>query len=201
VEQARSSKVSLIAQVKQAFYGVLLAKESLEVMTKVPERAVEDLNEAVAGDSIAKALASYSEEISGTKPDGIDRYTKLIVCEADHSLKYIFYLKKGVDISKCKFEIWDEEAKDGKGDYVEVTPVKMADAKYSIQKENIASGLLSHKYKFKVTCNGQSFEITSSGRVYMSDVLRKSSNTAMLNLAKSMFLYSEAAEKQFGVSH
>ena len=32
VEQARSSRVSLISQVKQAFYGVLLAKESLAVM-------------------------------------------------------------------------------------------------------------------------------------------------------------------------
>ncbi len=39
VEQARSSRVSLISQVKQAFYGVLLAKESLAVMTQVYENA------------------------------------------------------------------------------------------------------------------------------------------------------------------
>ena len=39
VEQARSSKVSMISQVKQAFYGVLLAKESLAVVTQVYENA------------------------------------------------------------------------------------------------------------------------------------------------------------------
>ena len=39
VEQARSSRVSLVSQVKQAFYGVLLAKESLAVMTQVYENA------------------------------------------------------------------------------------------------------------------------------------------------------------------
>ena len=39
VEQARSSRVSLVSQVKQAFYGVLLAKESLAVMTRVYENA------------------------------------------------------------------------------------------------------------------------------------------------------------------
>lgn len=39
VEQARSSKISLIKQVKQSFYAVLLAKESLNVMTQVYDNA------------------------------------------------------------------------------------------------------------------------------------------------------------------
>lgn len=39
VEQARSSKVSMISQVKQAFYGVLLAKASRDVVTQVYQNA------------------------------------------------------------------------------------------------------------------------------------------------------------------
>lgn len=39
VEQARSSKISLIKQMKQSFYAVLLAKESLNVMTQVYDNA------------------------------------------------------------------------------------------------------------------------------------------------------------------
>ena len=39
VEQARSSKVSLVSQVKQAFYAVLLAKASLDVVTEVHQNA------------------------------------------------------------------------------------------------------------------------------------------------------------------
>ena len=39
VEQARSSKVSLVSQVKQAFYAVLMAQTSLQVMTEVYDNA------------------------------------------------------------------------------------------------------------------------------------------------------------------
>ena len=55
VEQARSSKVSLIAQVKQAFYGVLLAKESLEVMTQVYENAQKNYEKTLQRFNVGKA--------------------------------------------------------------------------------------------------------------------------------------------------
>lgn len=55
VEQARSSKVSLIAQVKQAFYGVLLAKESLEVMTQVYDNAQKNYEKILQRYNVGKA--------------------------------------------------------------------------------------------------------------------------------------------------
>ncbi|MBP5572559.1 MAG: TolC family protein [Bacteroidales bacterium] len=55
VEQARSSKVSLIAQVKQAFYGVLLAKESLEVMTQVYDNAQQNYEKILQRYNVGKA--------------------------------------------------------------------------------------------------------------------------------------------------
>ena len=55
VEQARSSKVSKISQVKQAFYGVLLDKESLEVMTRVYENAQANYEKTLQRYQVGKA--------------------------------------------------------------------------------------------------------------------------------------------------
>lgn len=55
VEQARSSKMSMISQVKQAFYGVLLAKESLAVMTQVYENARANYEKTMQRYQVGKA--------------------------------------------------------------------------------------------------------------------------------------------------
>ena len=55
VEQARSSKVSMIKQVKQAFYGVLLAKESLAVMTQVYDNAQANYEKTLQRYNVGKA--------------------------------------------------------------------------------------------------------------------------------------------------
>ena len=55
VEQARSSKVSMISQVKQAFYGVLLAKESLAVMTQVYDNAQANYEKTLNRYQVGKA--------------------------------------------------------------------------------------------------------------------------------------------------
>lgn len=55
VEQARSSKVSMISQVKQAFYGVLLAKESLAVMTQVYDNAQANYEKTLQRYQVGKA--------------------------------------------------------------------------------------------------------------------------------------------------
>lgn len=55
VEQARSSKVSMISQVKQAFYGVLLAKASLSVMTQTYENAQANFEKTMQRYNVGKA--------------------------------------------------------------------------------------------------------------------------------------------------
>ena len=55
VEQARSSKVSMISQVKQAFYGVLLAKESLAVMRQVYDNAQANYDKTLQRFNVGKA--------------------------------------------------------------------------------------------------------------------------------------------------
>lgn len=55
VEQARSSRVSMISQVKQAFYGVLLAKASLAVMSQVHENAQANYDKTLQRFNVGKA--------------------------------------------------------------------------------------------------------------------------------------------------
>ncbi len=55
VEQARSSKVSMISQVKQAFYGVQLAKASLDVMTQVYDNAQANYQKILQRYNVGKA--------------------------------------------------------------------------------------------------------------------------------------------------
>ena len=55
VEQARSSKLSLVSQVKQAFYAALLAKESHQVMQEVYDNATKNYNETVNKYNVGKA--------------------------------------------------------------------------------------------------------------------------------------------------
>lgn len=55
VEQARSSKVSLISQVKQAFYGALLASESLDLMKQVYDNAEKNYERTLSRYNVGKA--------------------------------------------------------------------------------------------------------------------------------------------------
>lgn len=55
VEQARSSKVSMVSQVKQAFYGVLLAKASLDVVTEMYQNAQANYEKTLQRYQVGKA--------------------------------------------------------------------------------------------------------------------------------------------------
>ena len=55
VEQARSSKISMIKQVKQAFYAVLLAQKSLEVVTQVYDNAQRNYEKTLQRFNVGKA--------------------------------------------------------------------------------------------------------------------------------------------------
>ena len=55
VEQARSSKIALVKQVKQAFYAVLLAQESYNVMSQVYENAQKNYEKTLQRFNVGKA--------------------------------------------------------------------------------------------------------------------------------------------------
>ena len=55
VEQARSSKIAMVKQVKQAFYAVLLAEKSLDVVTNVYENAQKNYEKTLQRFNVGKA--------------------------------------------------------------------------------------------------------------------------------------------------
>jgi outer membrane protein TolC len=55
VEQARSSKIGMVKQVKQAFYAVLLAQKSLEVVTEVYDNAQKNYEKTEQRFNVGKA--------------------------------------------------------------------------------------------------------------------------------------------------
>ena len=55
IEQARSSKISMISQVKQAFYGALLAKESYNVLKDVYDNSTKNYEETYKKYLVGKA--------------------------------------------------------------------------------------------------------------------------------------------------
>ena len=55
VEQARSSKIAMVKQVKQAFYAVLLAEKSLEVVTNVYDNAQKNYEKTLQRFNVGKA--------------------------------------------------------------------------------------------------------------------------------------------------
>ena len=55
VEQARSSKIAMVKQVKQAFYAVLLAQKSLDVVTNVYENAQKNYEKTLQRFNVGKA--------------------------------------------------------------------------------------------------------------------------------------------------
>ena len=55
VEQARSSKIAMASQVKQAFYAVLLAQKSLEVVSQVYDNAQKNYDKTLQRFNVGKA--------------------------------------------------------------------------------------------------------------------------------------------------
>lgn len=55
IEQARSSKISMVSQVKKAFYGALLAKESYNVLKDVYDNSVKNYEETYKKYLVGKA--------------------------------------------------------------------------------------------------------------------------------------------------
>ena len=100
VEQARSSKVSMISQVKQAFYGVLLAKESLNVMTQVYENASKNYEKTLQRFNVGKAseLEKLRAQVNmmGAEPNVSSAENAVLL--ANWQLKAVMGLDLGSDI-------------------------------------------------------------------------------------------------------
>ena len=86
IEKARSSRLDMVTQVKQAFYGTLLAKEAFQVYKDVYENALDNLHET------EKKFKSQKAEIE-RKSDVIQTLILLPICRVyyESNKQYGYY--------------------------------------------------------------------------------------------------------------
>ena len=141
--------------------------------------------QAAAGDITIPATCD--EIVTGTLPSGITNRAKTVLFESDNSLKMYFYFDDAL-LNNYTFRI------DGNV----VTPVKTATGTYYVQKDNIASGLLSNRYEFSVTDGTDTLTVSVSTLSYAYSRQQNSANANMRNLSKLLYRYSMAADAYFG---
>lgn len=129
----------------------------------------------------ANVFDQYAVSKSGTQPSGISKVTMSVVFDSDNSLKVYYYYNSGINPFRYTYYIDGKEAtlKDnGNGYYLEVP--------------NIASNMLNNAFTFTVKDNKSTFDIKASVLSYARS-LAKSTDTNKQNLAKSLYLYNQAA--------
>ena len=129
---------------------------------------------------------TYAETVSGTLPEGITKRTNTVMFESDNSLRTYFYFDDA-NLSRYTFRVNGEE----------VTPVKKSSGRYYIEQQNIASALLAKKYTFSVSDGKVTYTVTASALSYAYGRQENSTNPDMVNLAKLLYLYYQAADAYF----
>lgn len=85
VEQASSSRIDLVEQVSNAFYGVLLASDSYELFKDVYDNAVENYNNVKqkydVGTTSEYELITADVAVKNAEPDMYDAENAIVLCE------------------------------------------------------------------------------------------------------------------------
>ena len=96
-------------------------------------------------------------------------------------------LATGQDISAYTFTL----------DGVEVTPVLNSANKYYVALPNIAAKDLDIEHEYSVTDGTETYTFTFSPLSYVYKIIAGSTNQNMINLAKALYLYNQAANAYF----
>ncbi len=153
---------------------------------KTEQLTADDIQKMKAEAATITIPSTFAEELTGTLPAGISRRTKTVMFQSDNALRQNFYFAD-TDLWKYTFKL------NGKT----VAPTRRASGQYYVEQQNIASGLLSTVYTFTVTDGTNTFTIKSSALGYAYDRQENSTNQDMINLAKLLYLYSQAADAYF----
>ncbi len=129
----------------------------------------------------ANVFDQYAVSKSGTQPSGISKVTMSVVFDADNSLKVYYYYNSGINPFRYTYYI------DGK-----VATLQDNGNGYYLEVPNIASNMLNNAFTFTVKDNKSTFDIKASVLSYARS-LAKSTDTNKQNLAKSLYLYNQAA--------
>ena len=126
-------------------------------------------------------LCGYAHTWSGEEP-GIEVTSASLLLQSETKIRIYFKLNEGYELSDFVFTV----------DGVEVTPVQSGE-EYYIEKPNVAAKDLDTMYTFRLGNR----QLIYCGLSYVNQVLAYSSNEKLLNLAKALYAYNQAANAYF----
>ena len=126
-------------------------------------------------------VSTFAHTWSGEE-DGIEITSASLLLQSETKIRIYFKLAEGKTLEDFTFTI----------DGVEVTPVQSGD-EYYIEKANVAAKDLDIMYTF---CLGNR-QLTYCGLSYVNQVLTYSRDEKLINLAKALYAYNQAANAYF----
>ena len=127
-------------------------------------------------------VSSYAHSWSGEQA-GIEVTSASLLLQSETKIRIYFKVTNGKSINDFVFTV------DGK----EVTPVQSG-SEYYIEKPNVAAKDLDTMYTFRLGNR----QLTYCGLSYVNQVLQYSRDEKLINLAKSLYAYNQAANAYFG---
>lgn len=127
-------------------------------------------------------VGGYAHTWSGEE-NGIEITSASLLLQSETKIRIYFKVKSGYQISDFTFTI----------DATEVTPVQSGD-EYYIEKANVAAKDLDTMYTFRLGNR----QLVYCGLSYVNQVLTYSKDDKLINLAKALYCYNQAANAYFG---
>ena len=135
----------------------------------------------------ASQLAGFAPQYLSGKPSGITLHSASVMFKSDNALRQYFTLADGQNVSNYSFTV------DGGG----MSPVLSSQNRYYVALPNIAAKDLDTEHAYLVTCGSESYSFRYSPMSYAYQILQRSQDTDMINLAKALYLYNQAANDYF----
>ena len=127
-------------------------------------------------------VSGFAHTWSGEE-NGIEVTSASLLLQSETKIRIYFKLKSGYQLSDFTFTV----------DGVQVTPVQSGD-EYYIEKANVAAKDLDTMYTFRLGNR----QLTYCGLSYVNQVLNYSRDEKLINLAKALYAYNQAANAYFG---
>ena len=132
-------------------------------------------------------LAEFAPVYTGTLPEGIIKNTASIQFDEDNTVRQYFTLEADRNINAYTFTL----------DGTVVTPIMNGTGKYYVALPNIAAQDLDIVHEYSVTDGTDTYSFSFSPLSYVYKIIDGSTNESMINLAKALFLYNQAANEYF----
>ena len=144
-----------------------------------------DMTEADRTLPAALDVSSFAHTWSGEEA-GIEITSASLLLQSETKIRIYFKVKSGYQLSDFTFTV------DGK----EVNPVRSGE-EYYVEKTNVAAKDLDTMYTFRLGNR----QLTYCGLSYVNQVLNYSRDEKLINLAKALYAYNQAANAYFTPSN